>query len=313
MLPFLRKTAPAPAPTPLPFMRWRWIGFALTAALLLASAVELGLNGLNLGLDFTGGVLVQAEADAPFDSGTLRAALAAQGYDGAVVQLSDGDRTALVRARTEAEQTAGAVAAIREALGPEARVLSADAVGPKVSGELFRDGAIACALALFGIAFYVWLRFESKFGLAAFITTMHDVVLIVGMFAVTGLVFDLTSIAALLAVAGYSINDTVIIYDRIRENLARDKTADISEIIDKSLTETLRRTLMTSGTTLATTVALMIFGGPVLFGFAAAISFGIVIGTFSSIFVAAPLLIHLPGRLPGRDDGGDEAEAASAA
>jgi preprotein translocase SecF subunit len=312
MLPFLRPTAAAEPIAPYPFMRWRRAGFALTLALIVAAFAALGLRGLNLGLDFTGGVLVQAEADQAFDSAQLRAALAANGLDGAVVQLSDGDLTALVRARTEAEQTGTAVAAIRDALGPEARVMSADAVGPKVSGELFRDGAIACALAVFAIGVYVWLRFEAKFGIAAFLTTLHDVVILVGLFAISGLVFDLTSIAALLAVAGYSINDTVIIYDRIRENLARDKTSDVDLIIDKSLTETLRRTLMTSGTTLATTVALMLFGGPVLFGFAAAISFGILIGTYSSIFVAAPLLLHLPGRIPGRDED-EEAQAAPAA
>ncbi len=290
---------------PIPFSRLRHLGFAVTLSLLLATGVSLGLRGLNLGLDFTGGVLVQAQRAAPFDVSALRGALSANGIPEAVVQLSDEGRAALIRSGLrDAEEGAQAriVAGVRAALGEGATLRSVETVGPKVSGELLRDGILAALLSVAAIAVYVWLRFEAKFGIAAFVTTFHDVAMIVGLFAITGLEFDLTTIAAMLAIAGYSINDTVIVFDRIRETLAIDRAAPIGEVIDRAVTDTLRRTLMTSGTTLVTSVALLAIGGPVLFGFAAAMTFGILVGTYSSIFVAAPLLIHLPGKLPGRDD-----------
>lgn len=286
---------------PLPFMRWRFAGFGLTLALTLLTFAALAVTGLNLGLDFTGGVLVEATASHPFDAGALRAALAAAGQPEAVVQLADGGTTALIRVGVESEAAGpAALSAIRDAFGVSVEIRNAEVVGPKVSNELFWSGGLACLAAVAMIAIYVWFRFEAKFGLAAFLTTFHDVIMIVGLFAVTGLTFDLNIIAAMLAIAGYSINDTVVVFDRIRENLARDRTASVESVIDRSVTETLRRTMMTSGTTLAVSVTLMLFGGPVLFGFAAAVTFGILVGTYSSIFVAAPLVVHLPGALPGR-------------
>jgi preprotein translocase subunit SecF len=298
-------TAPSAAgPAPWPFTRWRYAGFAVTAGLLALTLAAVLARGLVLGLDFTGGVLVEARSPAGFEVGALRAELASNGLTETVVQLSDAGRTVLVRVQSDSP---AAVAAIREALGSGAEIRSEEAVGPKVSGELLRSGLLASFGAVAAIGIYIWLRFEAKFGAAAFLTTLHDVLLMVGLYAVTGLTFDLTSIAALLLVAGYSINDTVIVFDRIRERLARHRAAELPWIIDVSITDTLRRTLITSGTTLATSVSLMIFGGPVLFGFAAAVTFGIAVGTFSSIFVAAPLVLHLPGRLPGRQP---EAEAA---
>jgi preprotein translocase subunit SecF len=277
-----------------PFTRWRRLGFGLSLALILLTAGALAVRGLSLGLDFTGGVLVEAQG-ANFDVGALRAALATEGIAEAVVQLADEGRTALVRA--PGEGGGAALAAITAALGPDATVRAADVVGPKVSGELLRSGALAALSAVAAIGVYIWFRFEARFGLAAFLTTLHDVVLMVGLYAVTGLTFDLTSVAALLAVAGYSINDTVVIFDRVRELQARARAAPLDRVIDLAITSTLRRTLMTSGTTLVTTVALMVLGGPVLFGFAAAVTFGIVAGTASSIVIAAPLLLHLPGRV----------------
>jgi preprotein translocase SecF subunit len=303
--------AAAPASAPFTFSRWRWVGFGVTLALTLATLAALVVDGLAFGLDFTGGVIVEARSAASFDAGALRAALAAAGVPDAVVQLGDGGGSAFVRAPYL--DGVDSVERIREALGAGAEIRSAEAVGPKVSGELLRGGAIACLLAVAGIAIYVWLRFEAKFGVAAFLTTLHDVVMIIGLFAVTGMTFDLSTVAAMLAVAGYSINDTVVVFDRIRETLGREPDSPIESVIDRSITETLRRTLMTSVTTLVTTVALMVLGGPVLFGFAAAITFGVLIGTYSSIFVAAPLLIHLPGRLPGRGEPDTDEAAAPAA
>ncbi len=291
--------APGAARAPWRFTRWRRAGFAAALALLMLAAATVASRGLPLGLDFTGGVLVEAAAPAPWRIGALRAALAAQGVPDAVVQLADGGTVALVRAQTAGQAT---VEAVRAALGPAADLRRAELVGPRVSGELLRDGALASLAAVAAIAIYVWLRFEARFGVAALLTTLHDVAMMVGFYAVTRLTFDLTSVAALLAIAGYSINDTVVVFDRVRELLARDRGAALGDTIDRALTDTLRRTLMTSATTLAATVSLMVFGGPVLFGFAAAVTFGVVAGTLSSIFVAAPLLMHLPGRLPGRDE-----------
>lgn len=284
---------PVPAGGPAwAFTRWRRLGFALSFVLILLTAGILALRGLSLGLDFTGGVLVEAQGPV-FDVAALRAALAVQGIPEAVVQLADGGLTVLVRASGDA----AALVDITAALGPDATVRVADVVGPKVSGELFRSGVLAGLFAVWGIGVYIWLRFEARFGLAALLTTLHDVLLMVGFYAVTGLTFDLTSVAALLAVAGYSINDTVVVFDRVREVQARDRDASLPGVIDRAVTSTLRRTLMTSATTLVTTVALMALGGPVLFGFAAAVTFGIVMGTASSIVIAAPLLLHLPGRV----------------
>ena len=281
----------------LPFSRWRFSGIAVIISALLVTAGTLAFFGLNLGLDFTGGVLVEARSPTGFDVGAIRAGLGAAGLETASIQLSDGGTSALVRVPSDG---GGALDAVRSALGAGAELRSQEAVGPKVSGELLRRGLTASLATVVAIAVYVWLRFETRFGLAAFLTTLHDVALMVGFYAVTRLPFDLTSIAAILLIAGYSINDTVVVFDRLREWLRKSREMPLEEVIDRSITETLRRTMMTSGTTMVTSLSLMIFGGPALFGFAAAVTFGIAVGTVSSIFVAAPLLLHLPGPLPGR-------------
>ena len=294
---------------PLPFTRWRRLGFVVSLALLVATFAALGFRGLDLGIDFTGGVSVEASLGREADAAaleTLRGRLAAEGLPGAEAQGLDGG-SVLIRL-PPGEGGSAAADAVSRALGAGAEIRSVDVVGPKVSGELFRSGAIASFLAVLGIAIYIWLRFEARYAFAAFVTTAHDVAMVVGLFAITRLPFDLTSIAALLAVAGYSINDTVVVFDRIRETLGRPGSAPLPIVIDQAVTETLRRTLMTSGTTLAATVSLMIFGGPALFGFAAATTFGIALGTLSSICIAAPLLLHLPGALTRRAE--ETAEAA---
>lgn len=286
---------------PLPFTRWRGIGFAVSLALLFASFAALWLRGLDFGIDFTGGVSVEAslgrEADAAAME-SLRSRLAAEGLAGAETQGLDGE-SVLIRL-PPGDGGSAAAEAVTRALGEGAELRSLDVVGPKVSGELLQSGALASFLAVLGIAAYIWLRFEARYAFAAFLTTAHDVAMVVGLFAVTRLSFDLTSVSALLAVAGYSINDTVVVFDRIRETLARPGAGALPLVIDQAVTETLRRTLMTSGTTLAATISLMIFGGPALFGFAAATTFGIALGTLSSICIAAPLLLHLPGALTRR-------------
>ncbi len=295
--------AQAEEPKPFPFMKIRWIGFLVTTVLFVATTVSLATQGLNMGLDFTGGVQIEAASTSSFDSGVVREELAKVGFDesNSNVTTTDGGKTVLIRLppASDATEIEEITRKVTGALGTEASVRKVDAVGPKVSGELFQSGVIASILAVVAIGAYVWFRFESKFGWGAFITTFHDVYVCVGLFSITQMTFDLTIVAGVLTVAGYSINDTVVVYDRIREMLKKYKKLPITTIIDISITSTLSRTLITSLATMIAAGTMAFLGGPVLYGFAVSICFGIVIGTYSSIFVAAPMLIHLPGRIPG--------------
>jgi preprotein translocase SecF subunit len=304
-----------PDPKPLPFMKARMVGFFVTAMVFIATTISLSVQGLNLGLDFTGGVLIEASSETVLDVADVRDRLETAGLGETSVNTTDGGRTALIRLSVEktGEDVEGVARQVTTALGEGVEIRKVDAVGPRVSGELFRDGVIASILAVVAIGIYIWFRFESKFGWAAFVTTFHDVYAVIGFFSITRMTFDLTIVAGVLTVAGYSINDTVVVFDRIREMLKKYKKLPISDIIDISITATLSRTLMTSIATMLAAGAMLFLGGSVLFGFAASIVFGIIIGTYSSIFVAAPLLLYLPGRVPGQKapSGEDEAQAAS--
>lgn len=286
---------------PLPFMKWRFAGFIISALIMIGSTISLATLGLNMGLDFTGGVQIEASRDTTFDSGQVRQQIADAGFEESNVTTTDGGNTVLIR--LPALESSGDIdmvaRQVTDALGEGVTIRKADAVGPKVSGELFRAGMIASLLAVVAIGLYIWFRFESKFGWAALITTFHDVFAILGLFSATQMTFDLTIVAGVLTLAGYSINDKVVVFDRIREMLKKYKKLPLPRIIDVAITATLSRTLITSIATMMAGASMMFLGGPVLFGFAACICFGIIIGTFSSIFVAAPLLIHLPGRVPG--------------
>lgn len=296
---------------PFPFMRYRWIGFVVTAAILIITCVSLATRGLNMGLDFTGGVLIEATQAEQFNVGLVREEVEKLGFGESQVTLTEGGRTALIRLPAEASgpDVDTITRKVTEALGQGVTIRKTDAVGPRVSDELFQGGVLAALLAILAIAVYIWFRFESKFGFAAFITTFHDVFAIAGLFSITQWTFDLTVVAAALTIAGYSINDTVVVFDRVREMLKKYKKLDISSIIDISITSTLSRTLITSVATQLAVLAMLLLGGPVLFGFAAAITFGIVLGTYSSIFVAAPLLLYLPGKIPGQRIKGEDEPA----
>jgi preprotein translocase SecF subunit len=283
-------------------MRWRGWAFAFTMVLFVGTLISLGVQGLNLGLDFTGGVLIEARQDAPFDAAALRSRLAEAGFPDASVQLADDDRAALIWVQLpegEQQDTQPLVRQVTSALDSSVLIERSEVVGPQVSRELLTNGLLASFIAVMLISIYIWFRFEQKFGLAVFLTTFHDVILILGLYSITRITFDLTSIAAILTIAGYSVNDKVVVFDRIREMLRKHKRMPLPEIIDEAITATMSRTLVTSLTTLLGALSILIFAGPVLFGFAAAILFGIIKGTYSSIFVAAPLLIHLPGPTPG--------------
>jgi preprotein translocase subunit SecF len=277
------------------FMKWRWLAVALSAAAMLAAVASLSLKQLNWGLDFTGGTLVEVEYSDSADLSAIRATLDREGYDGAIVVSFGTDRDVLVRLPDGYSDDQGAlmVDKLRAATDMSVELRRIEFVGPQVGAELRDDGGIAMLTALGLVMLYVAFRFQIKFALGAVIALAHDVVFTLGFFSLTGLEFDLTVLAALLAVVGYSLNDTIVVSDRVRENLRKIRRASPSEVIDISLTETLGRTLVTSLTTLLVLLALALFGGEMIFGFAVALLVGVAVGTYSSMYVAATTLLQL--------------------
>ena len=279
----------------IPFMKWRWLAVALSAAAMLAAVASLSLKQLNWGLDFTGGTLVEVEYSDSADMSAIRATLDQEGYDGAIVVSFGTDRDVLIRLPDGYSDDQGAlmVDKLRAATDMSVELRRIEFVGPQVGAELRDDGGIAMLTALGLVMLYVAFRFQIKFALGAVIALAHDVVFTLGFFSLTGLEFDLTVLAALLAVVGYSLNDTIVVSDRVRENLRKIRRASPSEVIDISLTETLGRTLVTSLTTLLVLLALALFGGEMIFGFAVALLVGVAVGTYSSMYVAATTLLQL--------------------
>jgi preprotein translocase subunit SecF len=279
----------------IPFMKWRWLAVALSGIALLTAVVSLGLKQLNWGLDFTGGTLVEVAYSDSADLVEVRETLGREGYEGAVVVSFGTDRDLLVRLPDGYSDAQGAlmVEKLRGATEMSVELRRIEFVGPQVGEELRDDGGIAMLTALGLVMLYVAFRFQIKFALGAVIALAHDVVFTLGFFSLTGLEFDLTVLAALLAVIGYSLNDTIVVSDRIRENLRKIRRASPSEVIDISLSETLGRTLVTSLTTLLVLAALALFGGEMIFGFAIALLVGVAVGTYSSMYVAATTLLQL--------------------
>lgn len=278
------------------FLSRRRMAFAFSALLLLASVVLVTVQGLNFGIDFRGGILIEVRTEQPAEIGALRQTLGGLGLGEVSLQEFGSPTDVLIRIQrqegAEAEQIA-AINAVQAALGEGVEYRRTEFVGPTVGQELVRAGILAVTLAMSAILLYIWFRFEWQFGVCAVIALLHDVVSTIGLFALIQHEFNLATVAALLTIAGYSINDTVVVFDRVRENLRRYKSATIIEILNRSLNETLSRTLMTSITTLLALVALYIFGGAVIQDFAFAMIWGILIGTYSSIFIAVPLLLNM--------------------
>ena len=272
------------------------INFAISALMIVASIVLFAVKGLNYGIDFRGGILLDVRSEGPADLAAMRAKLSTLGLGEVGLQQFGAPDTFLIRLQKqdggEAAQQA-AVAKVREALGPGLDYRRVEVVGPQVSRELLRDGMYALVAALLAIMVYVWFRFEWQFGVAAVIAELHDILTTVGLFALLGLEFNLTTVAALLTLAGYSINDTVVVFDRVRENLRKYKSMSLRGLLDLSVNQTLSRTIMTSATTMLAVLALYFFGGEVLHGFSVAMIWGILAGTYSSIFVAAALLLYM--------------------
>lgn len=285
-----------PDGTRIDFVRHRFAAFAVTATLLAASVGSLALQGLNLGIDFSGGILLEIAAETPIDIAEIRAKLEPLRLGDVSLQHFGSPDQALIgiAAQGREEANAEALRSVRTVLGDAVEYRRTEQVGPKVGAELLRDGVIATVLAVLAIGAYVYFRFEWQFAVAALVATAHDVLATVGLYSVLQLEFNLTAVAAVLTLAGYSVNDTVVVFDRVRELLRRHKSGDMKTIVNLSVNQTLSRTVMTSGTTLLAVIPLLLFGGSALFNFSLAIFWGIVIGTYSSVFVAGSLLLYMP-------------------
>lgn len=312
-----------PENTTINFMGPARYTFGLSLVLMVLSLVAFFSVGLNFGIDFRGGTSIRTESTQAVNVGAYRAAIAPLNVgDVAISEVFDpsfGPERNVAMVRIQAQANAEAVtpetltrieAALR-AMDPELRFTSVESVGPKVSGELVQQAILAVAVALLGILFYIWLRFEWQFAVGAVAALVHDVVLTIGIFTVLQLRFDLAIIAALLTIVGYSINDTVIVFDRMRENLIKYKQRDVTDVMNLSLNETLARTLMTSFTTLLALFALITLGGDVIRGFVFAMIWGIFVGTWSSVYVAAVIVRWLgvkrdPGKGKTESKGGTQ-------
>lgn len=303
-----------PDNTNIGFLRWRWVALAISVVLLLSSVALVSIRGLNWGVDFVGGQQMRVSFAKPVDIGQLREKLEALNVGDVTIQELGNNQTMNVRIplagsgnpiakclggvstngqAVDSNKIASLVRAEIEKGYPGVNIGSVASVSGKVGCELFSTGSLALTLAMAGIALFIWFRFEWQFGVGALVTLFHDVVLTFGFFALTQLQFDLNVIAAILTIIGYSLNDTIVVYDRIRENLKKYRKMAMEPLIDLSTNETLSRTVTTS-LSLVITLAILLFLGPdIIFGFTAAMLLGIVIGTFSSFYISNPVLIWL--------------------
>ena len=277
------------------FMAWRRLAAGLAIALIRASVVSLGVKEWSWGLDFTGGTLVEVEYADSADLTVIRQTLQSRGYEGAIVVSFGTDRDVLIRlpAGTSDEQGAALLGILHSASKVDVELRRVECVGPYIGAELRQQGGLAMLLALGLVMLYIAFRFQFKFALGAVGALAHDVIIVLGFFSLFDLEFDLTVLAAILAVIGYSLNDTIVVSDRIRENFRKLRRTDPLEVINQSLSETLGRTLVTSLTTMLVLISLALVGGEMIHGFALALLVGVVVGTYSSIYVAANLLVGL--------------------
>jgi preprotein translocase subunit SecF len=291
------------------FISLRHYAYGLTAAILLPGLIFLLAKGLNYSIEFTGGTLLQIQSKRPVNVAELRTGLDRQGLHGAEIQQFGAENEYVIRARvakagSDANDTQATADAVRHALDAvlgtgNYTVLRTEAVGPKVGGELRQKAFLAIFLSFFAVLAYLAYRFEWRFGLAAVIATAHDILATIAFIGVLRLEVSLTVVAAVLSMVGYSLNDTIIIFDRVRENLHRHKHDTFEQILNRSINETLPRSVLTHGTTMSSLIALTIFGGEVIRPFALVMLFGVFTGTFSSIYIASPVLMAIEKRWPG--------------
>lgn len=286
------------------FKRWKmWLG--ISGFMMVLALVSFLLQGLNFGIDFQGGTTVRTNSAEPVVVATYRDALAPLELGDITItevfdpQFEATDNVAMIRIQAQDGEEAASASMIEDmyaalsAAVPDIEFTATSSVGPKVSGELIQTAAIAVLLAIGAVLIYIWLRFEWQFALGAVVALVHDVILTIGIFSELQIKFDLAIIAALLTIVGYSLNDTVVVFDRVRENLRKYKKKPLAEVLNISINETLSRTFMTSVTTLLALIALFVLGGDVIRGFVFAMIWGVIVGTYSSIFVASAILLYL--------------------
>jgi len=305
----LRPLHLVPSNTSLDFLGKRWIAFVLSIALLLSSIGLLFTKGLNFGIDFTGGTVIELRTKEPLDLAKVRPLLNKAGLGDISLQTiteamaGPEENDLMIRFGKQPGDNKDQLAAAEKVrtlleshVNGEIEYRKTDFVGPQVGRELIEAGALSLGLALIAIMVYIWLRFEWQFGLGAIAALFHDTILTLGLFSLLQIEFNLTSIAAILTIIGYSINDSVVIFDRIRENLRKFKKKPLPDLLNLSINNTLSRTILTAGTTVVALVALVVFGGHVIYGFSLAVLFGVIIGTYSSVYIAAPILIFMDPR-----------------
>ena len=294
-----------PDNTSIDFFRWQWLSFGISAVLMVASVVCVLVMGLNFGIDFKGGTTIRTESPNAFEVGDYRGAL--DGLDLGDVSITEvfdptfaeNRHVAQIRIGTTSETgsvTPEELNAVEQALktaDPEVKFTAVESVGPKVSGELIMTAFKAVGAAAIGILFYIWLRFEWQFAIGGVVALIHDVLLTVGIFSLFQIRFDLTTIAALLTILGYSINDTVVVFDRLRENLIKFKTMPLIDVMNLTVNETLSRTVMTAVTTALALTAMLIFGGDVIRGFVFAMLWGVFVGAYSTVYLAKNIVLWL--------------------
>lgn len=287
-----------PKETKINFLGMRKVAAVFSVLLGIASITLFAVNSLNYGIDFQGGIEVEfGYEDRTVDIAAIRAVMTPLNMGDVTVKGIDDGNSALIRIERQPggdEAQSEATRRVREAFAvamPDIEYRQGNIIGPVVSGELKRDGILAVTIAILAVLVYIWFRFEWQFGLGAVVALVHDILLTVGFFALTRLDFNLSIIAALLTIVGYSLNDTVVVYDRVRENIRKYRKMPMEDVLNLSLNQTLSRTLMTSVTTLLALLSLFFLGGDVIQGFTAAMIWGVVIGTYSSVFVASPLLM----------------------
>jgi preprotein translocase subunit SecF len=286
------------------FSRWKiWLG--ISGLMMVVAFTSFMLQGLNFGIDFRGGTTIRTQSAQEIDVGAYRDAIAPLELgDVTITEIFDptfgeDENVAMIRIQAQADAeavSAATVTAVEEALkvaAPDIQFVSVESVGPKVSGELIQTAVIAVVLAIGAVLVYIWLRFEWQFALGAVAALVHDVILTIGIFSELQIRFDLAIIAALLTIVGYSLNDTVVVFDRVRENLRKYKKKELKEVLNISINETLSRTVMTSVTTLLALISLYVLGGDVIRGFVFAMIWGVIVGTYSSVFVASTILLWL--------------------
>jgi preprotein translocase SecF subunit len=304
-----------PADTKIPFLGVHKLAFVASGTLMALSVVLFLVLGLNYGIDFKGGTLIEIKTPQAANISDLRAKLGDLGLGDVQIQEFGAPDEVLIRIETQqggekAQQNA--INKVKSTLGTSVEYRRVEVVGPKVSGELVQSGLIAVLAAIFAVLVYIWFRFEWQFSVGAVLALVHDVMVTIGLFSILQLEFNLSIIAAILTIVGYSLNDTVVVYDRVRENLRKYKKMPLQDLLDLSINHTLSRTVLTSVTTLIALLSLYIFGGEVIRGFTFAMIWGVIVGTYSSIFIASPLLLRLGVKREWGRSGGAAASGAGA-